>query len=64
MRHTMVLFAALLSSPAIAQVSINEIRTGTGNDNARVYFGDPGRGKSFLACAMSKTDIACRTSAL
>ena len=25
----------------------------TSNDNARVYFGDPGRGKSFLACAIA-----------
>jgi hypothetical protein len=51
MRHTMVLFAALLSSPAIAQVSINEIRTGTGNNEYIEFKGAPGTsmaGMTFL----------------
>lgn len=34
----------------------------TGNDNARVYFGDPGRGKSFLACAIALECIAAGMS--
>ena len=47
----MVLFAALLSSPAIAQVSINEIRTGTGNNEYIEFKGAPGTsmaGMTFL----------------
>lgn len=38
----MVLFAAFLSSPAIAQVSINEIRTDTGNNEYIEFKGAPG----------------------
>ena len=51
MRHTMVLFGALLSSPAIAQVSINEIRTGSGNAEYIEFKGAPGTsmaGMTFL----------------
>jgi hypothetical protein len=51
MRHTMVLFAAFLSSPAIAQVSINEIRTDTGNNEYIEFKGAPGTsmaGMTFL----------------
>jgi len=47
----MVLFAAFLSSPAIAQVSINEIRTGTGNNEYFEFKGAPGTsmaGMTFL----------------
>jgi hypothetical protein len=51
MRHTMVLFAAFLGSPALAQVSINEIRTGTGNNEYIEFKGAPGTsmaGMTFL----------------